>query len=365
MWCWPQPFGQPLILMLQVPAPRPPGRAARRRWSPSRRPRPRDWVTASRQASAPGQLVTSASVSARRRGPSPAAASRSYSAGTSGVPHPAEEQVLVVGRAHRAVAVGRGEVAPARAAARRSGRRGARVTVDERRSPPASAGARSCAPSGRSRRSSTGSAGTDGGREAGPADLGRGRARRHLAAPGARAGGPAAAPLRRAAPRDRRAARRRPRPRTSASAALELGPPASPSPAPGSGTSCGCAACACSRRGGGRPAARPRPRRGSRPRAGTRRAPGPSVAQDRRCRPPTVTRKPRARPFRPRRARGQPRSLMARERVVLGAALEGDLELARQRRAQRMAQQVARERLGVGRHVEHLVARPRPRTGRR
>ncbi len=45
------------------------------------------------------------------------------------------------------------------------------------------------------------------------------------------------------------------------------------------------------------------------------------------------------------------------ERVVLGAAFEPDLELARQLRAQRLAQQVARERLGVGRHVERLVRR--------
>ena len=46
-----------------------------------------------------------------------------------------------------------------------------------------------------------------------------------------------------------------------------------------------------------------------------------------------------------------------RYRVVLGAALEGDLELPRQRRAQGMAQQVTGERLRVGRHVEGLALR--------
>ena len=41
--------------------------------------------------------------------------------------------------------------------------------------------------------------------------------------------------------------------------------------------------------------------------------------------------------------------------VIVGAALERDLELARQRRAQRMTQQVARQRLGVRGDVERLV----------
>ena len=43
------------------------------------------------------------------------------------------------------------------------------------------------------------------------------------------------------------------------------------------------------------------------------------------------------------------------EGVVFGAALEGDLELARQRRRQGMAEEVPRQRLGVWRDVEHLV----------
>src|SRR5262245_24133376 len=44
-----------------------------------------------------------------------------------------------------------------------------------------------------------------------------------------------------------------------------------------------------------------------------------------------------------------------RERMVLAAPFERDLELARERRAQRMPQQEAREGLGVGGDVEHLV----------
>jgi hypothetical protein len=63
MWCRPQPFGQPLIWMRRV------GRdqiRARAQGSSSRRPRPRDCVTARRQVSAPGQLATSAMVPARR-----------------------------------------------------------------------------------------------------------------------------------------------------------------------------------------------------------------------------------------------------------------------------------------------------------
>ena len=43
--------------------------------------------------------------------------------------------------------------------------------------------------------------------------------------------------------------------------------------------------------------------------------------------------------------------------VFVGAAFERDLEFARQRRAERMAQQVARHRLGVGRDVEELGRR--------
>jgi len=53
-----------------------------------------------------------------------------------------------------------------------------------------------------------------------------------------------------------------------------------------------------------------------------------------------------------------------RERVVLGATLEGDLELARQRCAELVPQEVARQRLGVRRDVEQLVGgNPRPRAG--
>ena len=77
MWCWPQPFGQPLILM--VPFPR--GTIATRservlRYSVSARPSPRDCVTARRQLSAPGQLTTSPSVLASAA-PRSAAAMRS------------------------------------------------------------------------------------------------------------------------------------------------------------------------------------------------------------------------------------------------------------------------------------------------
>ena len=43
--------------------------------------------------------------------------------------------------------------------------------------------------------------------------------------------------------------------------------------------------------------------------------------------------------------------------IFVGAAFERDLELARQRRAERMAQQVARHRLGVRRDVEELRRR--------
>ena len=63
----------------------------------------------SRHASAPGQLVTSASEPAPPR-PSLTAASRRYSSGTSLGAHPAKEQVLVRRDPHRAVAVGEREV---------------------------------------------------------------------------------------------------------------------------------------------------------------------------------------------------------------------------------------------------------------
>src|SRR5262249_25221646 len=52
-------------------------------------------------------------------------------------------------------------------------------------------------------------------------------------------------------------------------------------------------------------------------------------------------------------------------RGVLGAALEGDLELAGQRGREGMAEEKARERLGVGRHVERLLGgNSGPRAGR-
>ena len=48
----------------------------------------------------------------------------------------------------------------------------------------------------------------------------------------------------------------------------------------------------------------------------------------------------------------------AEQRVIfVGAAFERDLEFARQRRAERMAQQIARHRFGVGRDVEELGRR--------
>ncbi len=58
----------------------------------------------------------------------------------------------------------------------------------------------------------------------------------------------------------------------------------------------------------------------------------------------------------PRADRGAPAEIVNRGRdVILGAAFEGDLELARERRAERMPQQEARERLGIRRHIERLV----------
>ncbi len=51
--------------------------------------------------------------------------------------------------------------------------------------------------------------------------------------------------------------------------------------------------------------------------------------------------------------------------VIVGAALERNLELPRQRRAERMAQQIAGQRFGIRRDVERFVARDARRTGTR
>ena len=51
--------------------------------------------------------------------------------------------------------------------------------------------------------------------------------------------------------------------------------------------------------------------------------------------------------------------------VILRAALEADLELARQLRAERMPEQVARQRIGVRRDVEDLVGRDAGERARR
>ena len=110
----------------------------------------------------------------------------------------------------------------------------------------------------------------------------------------------------------------------------------------GSGTSAGCAACACKS---------PRSWKTCRTASVTSRI-SPAgrklvqqlarARQDRRA-AATVTRKPRLPRGVPARA---PAEVVDRgERVVLRAALERDLELARKRRRQRMAQEEARERL--------------------
>ena len=41
--------------------------------------------------------------------------------------------------------------------------------------------------------------------------------------------------------------------------------------------------------------------------------------------------------------------------MIVGAAFEAHLEFARQDGRQRMPQEVPRERLGIRRHIEHLV----------
>ena len=108
MWCWPQPFGQPLILMWRSGASAATS-GCRARCSPSSAPRPRDCVTARRHDSAPGQLTTSATVLAPAR-PRPAARAACSRPSRSPLLDPAEQQVLLGGHAHRAVAVGLGEI---------------------------------------------------------------------------------------------------------------------------------------------------------------------------------------------------------------------------------------------------------------
>ena len=72
-------------------------------------------------------------------------------------------------------------------------------------------------------------------------------------------------------------------------------------------------------------------------------------------RPPPVT---ISKPFTPSRMRGmKPRSWMPVIALVLVGGREGDLELARQELAQRVAQPEARKGRAVGRRVEQFVRR--------
>ena len=71
--------------------------------------------------------------------------------------------------------------------------------------------------------------------------------------------------------------------------------------------------------------------------------------------PPASTRKPRAPPASSSAKNAE--VVDRRGHVILRAPLEGDLELARQRRAQTVAQQEPRQRFGVRRHVESLPGR--------
>ena len=339
------------------------GRAAR--WSASKRPSPRDWVTASRQASAPGQLVTSAMVLA-------------------------PPQVEAGGGE---AAVERRHVGASGPSGRRGSARGSCGPCRRRRRAARSASTRSCspvrsprgtvtvtiaiaglllrahvgrAPSGASSSSSTVSTGRDRGRECrgrehGARQHARGRVRRA----GARSAAAPRAPSRRAGPRGRTAAAR---------AAL--------------GAHVGQSSASNSARQASQPRVLDQELHpvallvlvvaeaveDAQHRLGhvedlargqeLEEQPG-RRAQDRRAAAGGDPEAARAGAVRRGRRARKPRSLMAVERVVLGAALEGDLELARQRRAQRMAQQVARQRLGVGRDVEHLVRRRRRRTGTR
>ena len=108
MWCWPQPFGQPLILMWRFGASAAISRVVAQVLA-EERPRPRDCVTARRHDSAPGQLVTSddgvGAGEAQAGGGEPRVEPVEI-----GLAHPAEQQVLFGGHAHRAVAVGLREV---------------------------------------------------------------------------------------------------------------------------------------------------------------------------------------------------------------------------------------------------------------
>ena len=317
-------------------------------------PSPRDCVTASLQDSAPGQLVDVGDRARMRRRRGRPRRARGTAPARVALGHPAEDQVLLVRHAQRAVAVGR---APDRASDAQLRAR----EVAERHGHGRDGVARLLlrphvrrAPSAR----------TLVGRQREPR-LDRGqdpRAAQLVAA--ARAADvlerrrprprPSRARSRPAASRDRTAAARRPRRGTLGERRARTPRATRPSRARGSGTSAGCAACACSRRARGTRARPPRRRRASRSPAGTRTAGAPDVGQDRRAAADGDAEAAARRPFAATRAR-QPMSLIAAERVVLGAALERDLELARQRRAQRVAQEVARERLGVRRDVERLV----------
>ena len=108
MWCWPQPLGQPLILMWRFGASAATSGLSRR-CSPSSEPSPRDCVTARRHDSAPG----AADHVGDRVGAGEAEAGRGeprVQGVEVGFLDPAEQQVLLGGHAHRAVAVGLGEI---------------------------------------------------------------------------------------------------------------------------------------------------------------------------------------------------------------------------------------------------------------
>ena len=82
--------------------------------------------------------------------------------------------------------------------------------------------------------------------------------------------------------------------------------------------------------------------------------------------PATVTLNPRvSRPSTVSTRAFQPMSLMADADVILGAAFKSDLELARQHRAQRVAQEITRQRFRIRRDVERLVLRDAGSTGTR
>ena len=216
MWCWPQPFGQPLILMRQVA-----GRLDQVRpraqvivEQPAEAARLRDREPAGLGARAAGDVGDRAGAAAAEPGRGELAVERGH---VGRVRTQRKTQVLIGGRAHGAVAVGARQLGEhahllAREVAERHGHR------DDRDSRPASAGARSSRAQRTTRVVGHGQHGPHRRANAGPAQH-RGRTRAAAVSPGAAAR--AAVPVRRRfhrrVDRDRRATARRLRRGTPAS----------------------------------------------------------------------------------------------------------------------------------------------------